>query len=75
VFQNYLQCSIFSEIEDVDIYISQLHHEVLTWPEIEIIWSKITNYRLKNIKEEGNIFVNWKHFKEPMGYRLVRNLY
>ena len=75
MFEIYLQCLIFSEIEDVSTYISQLHHEVLTWPEIEIIWSKTTNYRLKNIKEDGNIFVNWKHFKEPMGYRLVINLY
>ncbi|XP_060861823.1 uncharacterized protein LOC132938834 [Metopolophium dirhodum] len=62
------------EIEDVSIYISQLHHEVLTWPEIETIWLKTTNYRLKNIKEEENIFLHWKHFKEPMGYRLANVL-
>lgn len=65
----------FSEIEDVSLFISQLHHEVLKWPEIESIWLKTTNYRLKNIKEVGNIFINWKHFKEPMGYRLVSKLY
>lgn len=65
----------FSEIEDVSLFISQLQHEVLKWPEIESIWLKTTNYRLKNIKEVGNIFINWKHFKEPMGYRLVSKLY
>lgn len=65
---------MISELEDVKDLIVQLQHEILKWPEVEIIWAKTTNYRLKNIKEMGNVFSHWKHFKEPMGYRLVHIL-
>lgn len=45
----------------------------LTWPEVESIWKKTTNFRLQYIKNNNtaSIFKKWIQFTQPMGYKLV----
>jgi len=50
-----------------------LNDEDLSWPEIETIWRKTDNFRLKFIKENNtsSIFKKWFHYTKPLGYKLV----
>jgi len=58
---------------DCENLTSYLNDNNLTWPEIEEIWKKTINYRLKFIKENEttSIFHTWKQYTLPMGYKLV----
>lgn len=53
-----------------------LNDEDLSWPEIETIWRKTVNFRLKFIKENNtsSIFKKWFHYTKPLGYKLVGKL-
>ncbi|XP_060857146.1 uncharacterized protein LOC132938539 [Metopolophium dirhodum] len=58
--------------EDPERYISQLNHDELSWPDIEIIWKKTAVYRLKSLKMSATDLHNtWPHYKKPLGYKLV----
>ncbi|KAE9522651.1 hypothetical protein AGLY_016956 [Aphis glycines] len=50
-----------------------INDEDLSWPEIETIWRKTVNFRLKFIKENNtsSIFKKWVHYTKPLGYKLV----
>jgi len=48
----------------------------LSWPEVELIWKKTTNFRLQFIRNNNTaaIFKKWTQFTQPMGYKLVNIL-
>ncbi|KAF0706912.1 Uncharacterized protein FWK35_00032358, partial [Aphis craccivora] len=61
-----------NESESVELT-NMLNDEDLSWPEIETIWRKTDNFRLKFIKENNtsSIFKKWFHYTKPLGYKLV----
>ncbi|KAE9530926.1 hypothetical protein AGLY_011388 [Aphis glycines] len=78
--------SILSRSQDqMDFYLNEnesgsveltnilINDEDLSWPEIETIWRKTVNFRLKFIKENNtsSIFKKWVHYTKPLGYKLV----
>ncbi|KAL5234102.1 hypothetical protein ACI65C_001512 [Semiaphis heraclei] len=61
--------------EDPQIYISQLNHDELSWPDVESIWKKTTVFRLKSFKISNysatDLQQTWPHYMKPLGYKLV----
>lgn len=45
VVLHYLNYYFIASENDVEILLSSLKHEDLSWPEIENIWTKTTGYR------------------------------
>lgn len=64
----------YLEIEpETEDMCANLQDPDLSWPEVELIWKKTTNFRLQYIKNNNtaSIFKKWKQFTQPMGYKLV----
>jgi len=61
--------------EDAEILLTNLKHDELTWPEIEVVWRKTTGYRLKKLKTANfsplEIQKIWPQYMQPLGHKLI----
>ncbi|KAL5239943.1 hypothetical protein ACI65C_007353 [Semiaphis heraclei] len=70
--EDQLNYSLEIEPESEDMC-ANLQDSDLSWPEVELIWKKTTNFRLQYIRNNNTaaIFKKWIQFTQPMGYKLV----
>lgn len=75
IFAYCLLIHVLEAETDIEHILNSLKHDNCTFTEVEYLWNKSVNYRLKSIRESQSTtetLLYWHSYKLPAGYKLVR---